>query len=215
MRLAAIIIMLSVVAAPASAQSTSRPAPAAENPYGFDPYKPSESTLLRDFGSTLVAQTPLQELRRLDPYKPSQAALLRELGGAFPLWGLEWYWGPVPAPLAPFAESARPMRRPTGARRSAQPSPASPQSASQEPATSAQPSTMASLRVPENNDGIWIEYAQRRWVLDGRPVPYESSAFQRVGEYGTFPVFKRTGVDENVIYVPTRQGVLAPYRLKP
>ena len=60
-----------------------------------NPYKPSDAALLRDFGATLVAHTPLQELRRLDPYKPSEAALLRQLGGAFPLWGLEWYWAPA------------------------------------------------------------------------------------------------------------------------
>ena len=80
---------------PASAQTPSceqAPAPTT-HPYGFDPYKPSDAALLRDFGATLVAHTPLQELRRLDPYKPSEAALLRQLGGAFPLWGLEWDLG--------------------------------------------------------------------------------------------------------------------------
>ena len=212
----AIFVTLWLVA-PASAQTPScEQAPASTtHPYGFDPYKPSDATLLRDYGATLVAHTPLQELRRLDPYKPSDAALLRGLGGAFPLWGLEWYWGPVPAPLTPFAEPERWTRRAPAALPPMQtPADTEPESAGREAVTSAQPSTMASLRPPENNDGIWIAYAEKRWILAGRPVQYDSSAFQPVGEYDRFPVFKRTGVDEDVIYVPTRQGALAPYRLK-
>jgi hypothetical protein len=202
---------------PASAQTPScEQAPASTtHPYGFDPYKPSDATLLRDYGATLVAHTPLQELRRLDPYKPSEAALLRQLGGAFPLWGLEWYWAPAPAPLTPFAEPERWTRRAPVVPPPAQtPADTAPASAGGEAMTPAQPSTMASLRAPESNDGVWIAYAEKRWILDGRPVPYENSAFQRVGEYGRFPVFRRTGVDEDVIYVPTRQGEVVPYRLK-
>jgi hypothetical protein len=34
-----------------------------------------------------------------------------------------------------------------------------------------------------------------------------------VGEHGAFPVFVRTG-GEAMIYVPTRAGLVAPYRLK-
>jgi hypothetical protein len=211
------IIVTSWLIAPASAQTPScEQAPATTtHPYGFDPYKPSDATLLRDYGATLVAHTPLQELRRLDPYKPSDAALLRALGGAFPLWGLEWYWAPVPAPLSPFAVPESWMRRaPVAMPPMQRPAGPTPESAGPEAVTSAQPSTMASLRPPENNDGVWIAYAEKRWILDGRPLPYDSSAFQRVGEYDKFPVFKRTGVDEDVIYVPTRQGALVPYRLK-
>jgi hypothetical protein len=218
MRLAAIAIILTLfVALPVSAQTPSCEQPPASTayPYGFDPYKPSDATLLRDFGATLVAHTPLQELRRLDPYKPSDAALLRELGGAFPLWGLEWYWAPVPVPLSPFEEPERRMQRaPVALPPMQAPEGTATESAGGEALTFAQPSTMASLRPPESNDGVWIAYAEKRWILDGRPVPYESSAFQRVGEYGRFPVFRRTGIDEAVIYVPTRDGALAPYRMK-
>ena len=78
-----------------------------QHPYGLDPYKPSDVFLLRNYGATLVAQTPLLELRQLDPYKPSHAALLREIGGALPLWGLLWYPPPpMPAPLSPFPAPA-------------------------------------------------------------------------------------------------------------
>ncbi len=47
------------------------------------------------------------------------------------------------------------------------------------------------------------------------PVPFEESAFQRIGEYGAFPVFRRTRAMEEVIYVPTRKDMVMPYRLKP
>lgn len=95
MRLTAVIILTLLAAAPASAQY----------PYDLDPYKPSDAAWLRTYGATLVAQTPLLELRRLDPYVPSQAALLRQLGGAMPWW-VGWYlpFSPPPtfAPLTPF-----------------------------------------------------------------------------------------------------------------
>ena len=97
MRLTAIAITVTLVAAaPASAQ----------HPYGLNPYNPDDAALLRNYGATLVVQTPLSELRKLDPYNPHHAALLRQLGGAIPLWG---WWGGYPpstppsfAPLTPF-----------------------------------------------------------------------------------------------------------------
>lgn len=65
MRLTALAILVTLVATvPASGQS---PAPApAEHPYGLDPYNPSDAALLREYGVTLVAQTPLVELRKLE-----------------------------------------------------------------------------------------------------------------------------------------------------
>src|SRR5438067_723364 len=38
--------------------------------------------------------------------------------------------------------------------------------------------------------------------------------FSIVGTYDGFPVFARNGSSEQVIYMPTREGVVAPYRLK-
>jgi hypothetical protein len=71
------------------------------HPYGLDPYKPSDAAILRNYGGTLLAQTPLLELRQLDPYKPSHAELLRQVGNGIPQWShLSWYPNaPVPAPL--------------------------------------------------------------------------------------------------------------------
>ena len=71
------------------------------HPFGLDPYKPSDAALLRTYGGTLLAQTPLLELRQLDPYKPSHATLLRQIGNGIPQWShFNWYPGtPAPAPL--------------------------------------------------------------------------------------------------------------------
>jgi hypothetical protein len=89
-----------LAAAPAAAQTLLVPE---AHPYGLDPYKPSDAAVLRSYGSALLAQTPLLQLRELDPYKPSHAELLRQLGGAMPLWShLSWY--PMAPPLAPLME---------------------------------------------------------------------------------------------------------------
>jgi hypothetical protein len=212
MRLTAITIVVTLLAVvPASGQA---PAPApAEHPYGLDPYHPSDAALLREYGVTLVAQTPLEELRKLDPYKPSHAALLRQLGGGIPLWGFGWYGPPVSAPLTPFPATGLPatVRVLLGQLRAAA------DGASATPAAVVPPaaSTIATLRRPANNDGVWIRYAQQKWISAGHPVPFEDSEFQRIGQYGAFPVFKRTRANEDVIYIPTRKGLIAPYRLKP
>ena len=100
MRPSVIVIVAALLAAtPAAAQNLVPEA----HPYGLDPYNPSDAAVLRTYGSTLVAQTPILQLRELDPYKPSHAALLRQLGGAMPIWShLSWY--PMAPPLAPLME---------------------------------------------------------------------------------------------------------------
>jgi hypothetical protein len=91
------------MAAPAAAQNLVPEA----HPFGLDPYNPSDAAVLRTYGSTLVAQTPILQLRELDPYKPSHAALLRQLGGAMPIWShLSWY--PMAPPLGPLMEVPAP-----------------------------------------------------------------------------------------------------------
>jgi hypothetical protein len=74
---------------------------------------------------------------------------------------------------------------------------------------------IVTLLRPENNDGIWVRYNGAKWVSAGSAVPLRASEFQLVGEYFGFPVFARQGVKEDVIYIPTRAGLIAPYRLKP
>lgn len=71
-----------------------------------------------------------------------------------------------------------------------------------------------SLLRPESNDGLWIRYAGEKWVSAGPAVPLRTAEFIRVGEYAGFSVFARRGLKEDVIYLPTRAGFIAPYRLK-
>jgi len=100
------IVALSMVLAAGATTAAQTPG-ASEHPYGLDPYRPSDAFWLRTYGATLVAQTPLLELRKLDPYKPSHQALVRQIGGAIPLWGLAWYPAPPnPTPLSPFPTAA-------------------------------------------------------------------------------------------------------------
>jgi hypothetical protein len=212
MRINSLTVLVTLaVAAPALGQSAGN-----QYPYGLNPYNPFDAEILRNYGSVLVAQTPLSELRKLDPYDPTQAALLRSLGGGIPVWA-PWYLpGPAPASVSPFTNAA------------AAPSPnvivllvgelpvaAEPPSAPPITApTAAVPGGVATLLQPEGNDGVWIQYAGQRWIAGGAAVPLEPSAFVRIGEYGRFPVFRRAGDGEDVIYLPSRQDLVAPYRLK-
>ena len=98
MRYITIVIAGALLAATPAAAQTVVPE---LHPYGLDPYKPSDAAILRNYGGTLLAQTPLLELRQLDPYKPSHAELLRQVGNGIPQWShFSWYPNaPVPAPL--------------------------------------------------------------------------------------------------------------------
>jgi hypothetical protein len=64
---------------------------------------------------------------------------------------------------------------------------------------------------PENNDGVWLRFDNARWVSSGR-AEARTEAFVQVGTHGGFPVLRRAGDDR--IYVPTRDGLVAPYRRK-
>jgi hypothetical protein len=77
--------------------------------------------------------------------------------------------------------------------------------------------TTASLLRPENNDGIWIQFKGEKWIAAGTAIPLRADEFKMVGEYSGFPVFirSREGVIEgDRIYLPTRPGLVAPYRMK-
>jgi hypothetical protein len=99
MRFTMVIMLALLAVAPASAQ----------NPYDLDPYRPSDAVWLRNYGTVLVAQTTLLELRKLDPYVPSQAALIRQLGGGVPNPVSGMYQPfpltPTPPTLTPFART--------------------------------------------------------------------------------------------------------------
>ena len=70
------------------------------------------------------------------------------------------------------------------------------------------------LLRPENNDGVWVMFAGYKWISAGPAVPLRASEFQLAGDYHGFPVFTRQRVKEDVIYIPSRAGLLAPYRRK-
>jgi hypothetical protein len=70
------------------------------------------------------------------------------------------------------------------------------------------------VRRPEGNDGLWVPFAGQRWLHSGVAVPLTETGFVRVGTYAGFPVFAKDSLDEDVIYLPTRAGAVAPYRLK-
>jgi hypothetical protein len=117
-------------------------------------------------------------------------------------------------------------REPRGAFAAAPPVPAAPRSQAPEeprpvgtagvaPGVLPRPSTrpLATLLQPQGNDGIWIQYDGARWISRGPGVPLEGSGFRRVGDYAGFPVYARAG-EAGVIYIPTREGIVAPYRRK-
>ena len=70
------------------------------------------------------------------------------------------------------------------------------------------------LRRAESNDGIWLEYSGARWVSAGRAVAWNADAFQRIGEHAGFPVYAMRSGPEDVIFLSTRPGVVAPFRRK-
>jgi hypothetical protein len=73
---------------------------------------------------------------------------------------------------------------------------------------------LVSLRRPESNDGVWVNFSGERWVARGTAIPLNATSFVRVGEYRGFPVYARRELNEDVIYLPARPGFVTPYRLK-
>jgi hypothetical protein len=67
--------------------------------------------------------------------------------------------------------------------------------------------------VPENNDGVWVQFDNARWVSSGR-AEAQTGAFTQVGTHGGFPVLRRPGGPSDQIFIPTRDGLVAPYRRK-
>jgi hypothetical protein len=76
------------------------------------------------------------------------------------------------------------------------------------------PVPVVSMRRPESNDGVWIMFGGEKWISAGTAVPLVAAEFVRVGEYAGFPVFARRDFAQEVIYLPSRAGLIAPYRLK-
>jgi hypothetical protein len=73
--------------------------------------------------------------------------------------------------------------------------------------------SLTSLRRPEGNDGVWMQFAGAKWVSAGPAIPRAGAEYRIVGQHGGFPVLARAD-RENTIYLPAGAGLLAPYRLK-
>jgi hypothetical protein len=63
---------------------------------------------------------------------------------------------------------------------------------------------------PRSNVGLWVRFEDRQWASNGRAVP-RAEWLEEVGKIGTVPVYRDRAVPD-VIYLPTRDGVVAPYR---
>lgn len=214
MRFALLGIGLLLVITPAEAQVN----PCLGHTLGFDPYKPSDAAVIRQYGGAVMSQVPLTTLLRLDPYVPSQAELLRQVGNGIPAWMPYWWYPAAPASPAP-----------AGAAPDCAPAP-QPESAAAAPLTSfaemialverhrdttaavARPTTAPRRTSAERNRGLTIHFAGRSWTSAGAAVPFRESDFTRAGDSNGFPVYRLSGDKQNVIYVPMTPGMVAPFR---
>ena len=73
-----------------------------------------------------------------------------------------------------------------------------------------------SVRTAQESLGIWVEYEGATWQACGPARPLAGLAFDRAGTYRGFPVFAAHGAAAaEVIYLPSREGFVAPYRRGP
>ena len=70
-------------------------------------------------------------------------------------------------------------------------------------------SAPGSVVRPKGINGVWITFHGEKWFSDGKAVPL-TARFSRAGEYRGFPVYRRPD-EPGKIYVPTSDGMVAPY----
>ena len=75
------------------------------------------------------------------------------------------------------------------------------------------PTAVATIPAPRANEGVWISYLGGKWFSAGAAVPLTDN-FHVVGAYAGFPVFARRDSSAQVIYLPSLDGMIAPYRLR-
>lgn len=185
---AAVAAMCVMLATGAAAQSVVD----ADHPYGFDPYKPSDAAVLREYGATLALQSPTFPL---DRYRPSHAALIRQLGPDVPLWLPEWAL-PGQGAQGPGTVDCNNCEEGVGL-------------------ADGQPWSPVTLGLPRSNDGVWIRFNDRIWISAGPAVALSPASFTQIGERAGAAVYKRTDASDDVIYVPMRRDLVAPFRAKP
>ena len=209
-----ICLALLLFATPALAQPSPCTAPRTDV-LAFDPYKPSDLAIVRNYGGTVLAQAPLSALLALDPYVPTHGELLRQLGRAIPWWAVPGYvWYPPvpkrsecePAPETPNAMAGMAVTTSAGALTSLD------QVLTALPRRTPSPAPIARRSASERIQGITIQFDGRTWVNAGPAVPFSDTQFVRVGERAGAPVFRRAGGENNVVYIRTTPGMVAPFR---
>ena len=189
--------------------------PCASLPLAYDPYKPSDVAIVRQYGGAVMSQVPLSTLLKLDPYVPSQGELLRLVGRGIPVWMTYPGYPAAPPPPAadcppasgPPARSAAPLTTFGEVLTELERAGATPGSATVTPTSSA--------TGADRDTGVRIQYAGRTWTSAGAAVPLRDSEFVLAGKSAGFPVFRRAGTSDDVIFVPTTRGMVAPFRAAP
>ena len=199
-----VVLALMCVAMSAAASAQTLETWNYSRPYGLDPYNPTHAAILRNYGAALITPRPLTEVAAMDPFSPTEAGLLRQLGGAIPMWFV-WY-GAGPVAGVPAAQLARPTAPST---------PGATAPGQQVAESTAAATAIATLERPAVNDGVSIRYNGRTWVNAGRAVPVQSARFTRIGVYGGSPVYRRADEADDVIFISTTSGFVAPFRARP
>ena len=200
-----------------SASAAAQMAPCAPQALEYDPYKPSHLAIVREYGGTVMSQVPLSTLLKLDPYSPSQLELLRQVGRGIPAWtAYSWPFiapapvvancvpAPAPAP-PPAAMAAPPLTRLADVLTTLD----------RQPAKAGTAVTLLAPTASSKNLGVSIRYGDRLWTSAGPAVPFREENFVRAGESAGVPIFRRTTAADDVIYVPTTRGMVAPFRAAP
>ena len=156
----------------------------------------------------------------MQPYeRPRRGELAGTSGSRTPSFPTELRPGATSVAMAPTAPTAPPL--PVGAISVYTPAAPGPVAVPQREVAGTtgilvaprEADTIATVRRPESNEGIWIRFLGLRWVSAGPSVSAIGN-FARVGEYDGLPVFRRGDIDEPVIYLPTAAGRFAPYRAR-
>lgn len=198
-------------------------APCAPGIPHYDPYNPSQAAIMREYGGTILAQAPVSTLLKLDPYVPSQGELLRQLGRGIPVWTAHAVYTGAPMPAADDCSPSAPPARDMAGAMAATPAPLTRfgdvldvlAELRRSGVAVAAPTASPASAGPgvERNSGVWIEYANRRWVSAGAAVVFSDADYVQVGESAGFAVYRRAGSkDDDLIFVQTSRGMVAPFR---
>ena len=108
----------------------------------------------------------------------------------------------VQVPLSTWEDLLAELRSLSGA--AAAPAPAAP--------AADQPTAVESVRRPESNTGVWIDFGGTRWFSAGRSVDYDASRFEPVGSLRGFPVYRdRSGRADRIYVTIAQDGPVAPF----